>query len=347
MPTTLQEPTRVSAAKVAVTLDNFIRAETDMYFGKLVADGGFGRFKHSRNVAEIDKQDVVRMNRDTIYSSGVFDLDASPLSVTLPDPGGRFMSMQVVSEDHFVTEVVYAPGTFRYTAEKVGTRYVGIIIRTLANPEAPADVKQANALQDAIQSGQVSAGKWEAPNWDSASQAIIREALNVLGSVKGETHGWTFGTRKEVDPVLHLIGTAMGWGGNPASAAVYRSEYPKANDGRTVHKLTVRNVPVDGFWSISVYNSKGFFEKNERGAYSVNNLTARPNADGSFTIQFGGCDGRTPNCIPTPPGWNYAVRLYRPRKEILDGTWQFPRAEAFQPERGSPGGRPVSGGRHI
>jgi len=329
MPTTLLEPIRVSSAKVAVSLDNFIRAETDMYFGKIVADGGFGRLKHSRTVADIDKQDVVRMNRDTIYSSGVFDLDASPLSVALPDPGGRFMSMQVVSEDHFVTEVVYAPGTFRYTAEKVGTRYVAIIIRTLANPEDPADLKKANALQDLIEVGQLIAGKWEAPHWDSASQARIREALNVLGSLKGETHGRSFGTRKEVDPVLHLIGTAIGWGGNPASAAVYRSEYPKVNDGKTIHKLTVRNVPVDGFWSISVYNSKGFFEKNDRGVYSVNNLTARPDADGSFTIQFGGGAGRTRNCIPTPPGWNYTVRLYRPRREILDGTWQFPRAEAL------------------
>jgi len=340
MPTTLQEPTRVSSAKMAVTLDNFVRAETDMYFGKMVADGGFGRLRHRRTVADIDKQDVVRMNRDTIYSSGVFDLDASPLLVTLPDPGGRFMSMQVVSEDHFVTEVVYAPGTFRYTAEKVGTRYVAIIIRTLANPENAADLKQANALQDAIEVGQLSAGKWEAPNWDSASQANIREALSVLGSLKGETHGRAFGTRKEVDPVLHLIGTAMGWGGNPASAAVYRSEYPKANDGGIVHTLTVRNVPVDGFWSISVYNSKGFFEKNDRGAYSVNNLTARPDADGSFTIQFGGCAGRTPNCIPTPPGWNYTVRLYRPRREILEGTWEFPRAEALQPT-GAPGSSPI------
>ncbi len=37
---------------------------------------------------------------------------------------------------------------------------------------------------------------------------------------------------------------------------------PKSNDGRTVHRLTVRAVPVDGFWSISVYNAKGFFQKN-------------------------------------------------------------------------------------
>ena len=49
--------------------------------------------------------------------------------------------------------------------------------------------------------------------------------------------------------------------------------------------------------------------------------------DGSVTIQFGGCDGQTPNCLPTMNGWNYMVRLYRPRPEILNGTWKFPEAQ--------------------
>ena len=83
------------AASVPVTLDNFVRAETDLYFGRTVKDGAFGKLRHRRAMASIDKQDVVRMNRDTLYSSGVFDLEAAPLTITLPDAGKRFMSMQV------------------------------------------------------------------------------------------------------------------------------------------------------------------------------------------------------------------------------------------------------------
>ena len=41
----------------------------------------------------------------------------------------------------------------------------------------------------------------------------------------------------------------------------------------------------------------------------------------------GGCDSKLENCLPTPAGWNYLVRLYRPRPEILNGTWTFPEAE--------------------
>lgn len=310
-----------------VTLSTFVRAETDLYFRKTVDDDGFGRLKHTRQVTPIDAQDVVRMNRDTIYSSGVFDLEAAPVTITLPDPGKRFMSMQVVSEDHYTTEVVYAPGRHTYTKDNVGTRYVFLIVRTLADPQNSDDVKAANALQDAITVEQASPGRFEVPDWDPASQGKIRDALAVLGSMQGENAGAMFGTKAEVDPVQHLIGTAIGWGGNPRSAAVYRSVYPARNDGTTVHKLTVRDVPVDGFWSVSVYDAKGYFAKNDLGAYSLNNLTAKASPDGSYTIQFGGCQKDTPNCLPVMPGWNYTVRLYRPRQEILDGSWKFPEAQ--------------------
>jgi len=83
-------------------------------------------------------------------------------------------------------------------------------------------------------------------------------------------------------------------------------------------------VPVDGFWSVTVYNAQGYLQANPYNTYSLNNLTAKRNDDGSVAIQFGGCDGKIPNCLPTTQGWNYTVRLYRPRSEILDGNWTFP-----------------------
>jgi hypothetical protein len=125
----------------------------------------------------------------------------------------------------------------------------------------------------------------------------------------------------QVDPVAHLIGTSAGW--------KYDAVYPKTNDAKTVYKLTVKDVPVDA-WSITVYNKQGYMERNDLGAYSVNNITAKPNPDGSVTVQFGGCEKTNPNCLPIVPGWNYAVRMYRPLKEIPDWTWKFPEAQPVQ-----------------
>ena len=140
-----------------------------------------------------------------------------------------------------------------------------------------------------------------------------------------------------MDSVRHLIGTATAWGGNPEEDALYLNVTPANNDGKTIYKLTVKDVPVEAFWSISVYNAEGYFEKNDRDAYTLNNVTSRKNADGSVTVQFGECGARVVNCLPVMPGWNYLVRLYRPRPEILDGSWKFPEAlptgDAVSPEK--------------
>jgi hypothetical protein len=96
-----------------------VRIAGPIYF---VGTTGLGAFLITTSAGHIlmntDAQDVVRMNRDTLYSSGVFDLDAAPLTVTLPDSGRRFMSMQIISQDHYTTDVVYAPGRFTYDRKR-------------------------------------------------------------------------------------------------------------------------------------------------------------------------------------------------------------------------------------
>ena len=318
----LQQTTALQS--IPVTADNFNRAESDLYFGSIVKDGGFGKFNHRREPTPIDNQTVIRMNRDTLYSAGVFDLDAGPVTITLPDAGSRFMSMQIINEDQYSPNVFYTPGSYTLNRDEIGTRYVVVAIRTLSlNPGDQKDIEKVHALQDAIKVEQENAGKFEIPNWDQTSQKKTREALLVLGTSLPDSKNM-FGTKDKVNPVRFLIGSAMAWGGNPETEATYINVTPAKNDGKTVHKLNVKNVPVDGFWSISLYNKDGYFQKNDQDAYSINNLTAKKNADGSVTVQFGGCEGKVANCLPIVEGWNYIVRLYRPRKEILDGTWKFP-----------------------
>jgi hypothetical protein len=315
-------------ASVPVTVDNFVRAESDFYMGAAFKEGGLGKFHHRREPASLDQQVVIRLNRDTLYSSGVFDLDAGPVTITMPDAGKRFMSMQVVNQDHYVPAVYYGAGVRKLTRQNVGTRYATVAVRTLVDPNDPKDVEQVHALQDAIKVSQTGGpGKFEVPSWDQKGQKEIRDALLKLND---HTGGFSraFGRKGEVDPVRHLIGAAAGWGGNPDKDATYLSVTPAKNDGASVYKLNVKDVPVDAFWSVTVYNEKGYLEKNEYSAYSLNNITANKNDDGSVGIQFGGCDGKNPNCLPVTKGWNYTVRMYRPRAEILSGKWKFPEAQA-------------------
>jgi hypothetical protein len=313
---------------VPVTIDKFPRAETDRYLAVNTKEaGGIGKLHHNREPTSIDNQTVIRMNRDTLYSFAAFDLAAGPVTITLPDAGKRFMSLMVIDEDHYVPFVIYDAKPHTLTKENVGTRYAVVAIRTLIDPTDPKDVATVHKLQDAIRVNQKDLGKLELPDWDEASLKEVRDALLVLAK-HSPSFAHAFGRKGQVDPVKHLIGTAAGWGGNPDKDASYASFSPPKNDGKTVYKLIVpRNVPVDAFWSISLYNAKGFFEKNSYDAYSVNDITAKRNADGSVTIQFGGCDGKIANCLPIMEGWNYTVRMYRPRAEILSGRWKFPEAQ--------------------
>lgn len=305
-----------------VTVDSFIRAETDMTFARYAKHGAFGKFLHIRQPTPIDKQDVVRMNRDTLYSAGVFDL-SEPLTIIKPDSAGRFQSMMVVSQDHSILPVEHGAGEFTMTKDKVGTRFAIVIFRTFVDASDPQDIKAANAIQDKIAVRQKTAGTFEIPDWDGVSLKKIRDAINVLAATRTNARGM-FGDKAKLDPISHLLGTASGWGGNPEQAAMYDNVVPEQNDGKTPYRVTVKDVPVNGFWSITVYNQAGYMEKNDQDLYSYNNATAKKDADGSITINFGGGTGAINN-LPISPGWNYTVRMYEPKPEIINGTWSFPK----------------------
>ena len=196
-----------------VTADNFTRAETDMIFAGSVKTQGLGKFLHHREPMSIDFP-IVRPNRDTLYSLSVFDLDAGPLTITLPNAGQRFMSMQVIDEDHYTPNVFYGAGSHTFTRDKIGTRYVSLGVRLLVDPNDPEDVKQVHALQDAITVTQPGGpGRFEAPNWDQTSQKKVRDALLALAQTVPDTRR-TFGARdpeqerRHDDPPAHRQGRA-------------------------------------------------------------------------------------------------------------------------------------------
>ena len=309
-----------------VTIDNYNRAQTDVYFGLIAGGGGFGKFVHSREISPITQRGIIRPNRDTLYSVAVFDLDAGPVTITLPDPGQRFMAMQVINEDQYTKAVYYHAGSYSLDRKMIGTRYVSVVVRALVDPTKPDDLGQLHSLQDALKVSQEHSGSFQVPHWDETSRKKIQDALLQLGTTITDTRHMYGADQNQVDPVKHLIGSAMLWGGNPEKDALYLPITPANNDGRTIYRLTVTDIPVDGFWSLAVYDRDGYFHKNDAGAYSVNSLSAKKDADGSISIQFGDCHDTVPNCLPITDGWNYTVRLYRPRPEVLTGQWKFPLA---------------------
>jgi hypothetical protein len=305
-----------------VNVDNFVRAETDRMFAALAQQaGGTNRLSHNRTPTALDNQTVIRMNRDTLYSYAIVDLSGGA-RLTVPESGDRYVSVMVVNQDHFINRILHDPGEYDLTVEEFDTPSVLVACRVFVDPTDPDDVVEVNALQDRFVLAAPPGEPFVPGDYDHESLDATRRPL--LDLAKGmDGFAATFGKRSEVDPVRHLLGTAAGWGGLPQSEALYVAGTPDLPVGEFALRLA--DVPVDGFWSVSVYNADGFFVANDRDVVSVNNVTAVPDADGAVTVHFGGSDDR-PNCIPVMEGWNYLVRLYRPRPEVLAGTWTVPGA---------------------
>lgn len=316
---------------IKVNVDNFARAETDRMFADLQrAAGGINAFVHNREPASVEEQAVIRLNRDTLYSFGVVDISAGA-TVTVPEHADRYLSVMVVNEDHYVNRIIHDPGVHHLTIDEFDTPYVLVAVRVLADPTDTEDLAAAAAIQDGLAISAESAVTFELPDYETASFDSCRSALLSLAAGL-DAFDRMFGRRDDVDPVRHLIGTAAGWGGLPTTEATYVGVNPQLPVGS--YELRVGDVPVDAFWSISVYNAEGFFEPNPSGMYSVNSVTGIRNDDGTITVRFGDHGPDAPNSIPITEGWNYLVRMYRPHPEVLDGRWQFPTLE--------PGTAPVS-----
>lgn len=306
---------------IHVNTDNFVRAETDRMFRDIQRDaGGPNRFRHNRAPASIDEQSVIRLNRDTLYSFAIVDLGEGA-TLTLPDAGGRYLSAMIVNNDHLVQAIHHEPGDYELAEATIGSRYALVAVRILVDPGDPDDVAAVGALQDHLVLTAGAEVAFESPHYDVKSLDQTRAALLTLAA--GLTgFDRMFGDREQIDPVRHLIGTAAGWGGLPTTEAAYVGVVP--HDGPGDYDLTLSDVPVDAFWSISVYDAEGFFQKNRWDRYTVNSLTAEANPDGSVTVRFVTGEPIEPNSIPVPDDWNYLVRLYRPRDAFFDGTWRLP-----------------------
>jgi hypothetical protein len=315
-------------ASERVTIKNLVRAESDTMFRANLAAYkiGVGKLVHERKlVSAAEPQPIIRANQDTLYSAVVLDL-SKPATITLPKSDGRFQSMLVISQDHY-SFVESSPGTYELTEKEVGTRFAFVLFRTFVDAGNPDDLAKAHAAQDGIALNGGGEGPFEAPDWDLESLAEARKAVSDLASAVGFNAAKAFGRKDEVDPIDHMVGAMAGWAGQPSTTASAIIESVDDNDGKTPYAVTVKDVPVDAFWSVTVYNAEGYLEPNDLKRNSYNNFSAKPDDDGSFTINFGGCDDGRMNCIPITPDWNYAVRLYKPRAEILDGSWVFPKPE--------------------
>lgn len=240
----------LEAQEISVTIGNFARVASDIEFEKYVAlAGGVNTFFHFREPTPVDRQPTIRMNRDTLYSMAVIDISEGA-TLTLPEMGERYVSAQIANQDHYTNAVFVGGGSYTLDMETFDTPYVWIVVRTLVDSTDTDDVDAVNALQDAMEIEAASAKAFVPPNYDVEGYEAMVERLNALTPFLTDSTG-AFGPEEDVDPVTHLISTAVGWGGLPETAAFYGGADPGLPVG--AYKIEVpADVPVGAFWSISL-----------------------------------------------------------------------------------------------
>jgi hypothetical protein len=307
-----------------VTPESYPTDETSRQILKNQNSIGLNKFLHKRQLTPTDNQPVVRMNRDTYYSLAVVDV-SDGASVTMPEiPEGKYVSVQPVTEDHRIQAMRYGPGTFDLTTH-TGT-HLYLVVRL----DATFSEAEAKEIQDQMTIQANSAKKFETTPVNKESFVKVEEELKaqmpalVQRDGVNALNGMFTDPRDESNQLFteekYEVGAAVGWGGAQMVDNIYEISGNYSIDD--CYQLTFEDPKNRAFWSITVYDEKGFMF-NDLANYSSN--TAQANEDGTYTISFG-CGEDAPNNleIANPSNvFNIAVRHYQPSKRVLEDGYRL------------------------
>jgi hypothetical protein len=285
---------------------------------------GVNRFIHNRKLTPTDHQPVVRMNRDTYYSTAVVDVSEGA-TITLPDvPEGKYISFQPVTEDHRIQPMSYGPGTYEL-ATHTGTHLV-VIVRL----DATLSEEEAARYQDQVVISANSDMMFSAESIEPESFKRVENELKAktpmlvkrdgIWALRGGFTAPTDESRGLHDVDKYQIMAAGGWGGAQWKDNIYEisGSYPSA----VCHQATFEDPLNGAFWSFTVYDKAGFMFNDMA---NVSSDTATPNADGTYTVSFG-CGQEAPNNLPTANEsgeFTLAIRHYQPSVRVRDEGYRL------------------------
>ncbi|HEX5217969.1 MAG TPA: DUF1254 domain-containing protein [Verrucomicrobiae bacterium] len=197
----------------------------------------------------------------------------------------------------------------------------------------PGEVFQITQLDPAVQKALASVPK------DGFSKIMAWAKASIAAGVNKDVNGWLFSTRTGLYGTEYLqraFITAIGLGANRPQDAIYPTSEVgpdgKPYDGANKYVLHFgpgQLPPVNGFWSLTMYNAEFFFVENPLNRYSISaRQDLKKNADGSVDLylqhESPGKDKES-NWLPAPAGrFILMFRFYWPKESIIDGSWEMP-----------------------
>lgn len=314
-----------TTAKEKVTPETYIRAETDLHFAALQrrAEGEINQFFYVTEPTPLDKQPVVRMNRDTLYAAAIVDTEDGA-SITIPEfPDERYFSVYVVDNDHYASKVFYEPGTYEIPSD---TKYAAVIQRIqLLDPFDQDDVALVNEMQKKFTINAASNDPFPEPKWELDSVLKLRAEYEKEFQTYDQYASDWMGARGKVDENSRHLAVAGAMFLFPEKDAVYIN-YTGPSKADKCYKATYEVPENDAFWSLAVYGKDGFIRSANN---TINEHNVVHNQDGTFTVHFGSVEkcGDRPNRVDITEGWNFLLRVYRPGESVLERDYKLPEVE--------------------
>jgi hypothetical protein len=307
-----------------VSQESYPTDETSRQILKTQSLVGVNKFQHSRQLVKKENQPVVRMNRDTYYSMAVIDVSKGG-SITMPEiPKGKYMSVQPITEDHRIQAMMYGPGTFDLTTH-IGT-HIYIIVRLDATFSESEVAEIQNKMKiDAVSNQEFTTLPVNKKSFTEVENTLKNKISSItkrdgINALKGMFTDPRDDSNKDFDEEKYQVGAAIGWGGAQMTDNIYEISRNYSTDN--CYQLTFEDPKDLAFWSITVYDKKGFMF-DDLPNFSSN--TAQINNDGTYTLSFGcGSDALNNLDIENPSKvFNIAVRHYQPSKKIIEEGYRL------------------------
>ncbi|PSU36346.1 hypothetical protein [Photobacterium lutimaris] len=292
-----------SCMAVPVTMDNYVVAESDWYFSGVQNKVGVNTWMHDDPVS-IDNQQVIRSNRDVVYSIAIVDVsEGATFTVPL---SGEFQIIHIIDEHHLFHQVVKNGETLEVSADDIQGEYVYLLARTRDNGDYEDTKKRQSQLKFEAKAERPYQSKgYDAEELIAFREELVRQVNDGEQPIAGHD---AFGkTLEDVNPHNYLYAAAYGWGGLPMDTAQY---VPLQITSDKCQTWTLEKPALDwdnnGYLSATFYGADGWIHEND---FYIPHYEMKDNGN-SFTFTTN-CQVGTGNAT-VEKGGNFLIRMYLP-----------------------------------
>ncbi|GEA51485.1 hypothetical protein VIN01S_22890 [Vibrio inusitatus NBRC 102082] len=317
----------VNPANFGMTAEQFLEAESLHFMANMVKREGINGIFHFTTLAKAEDRWVVSPNNDVVYSMAVVDASEG-FTLSMPDTGDRYITAQIVSQEHMSTQLL-GGGEYTFDGSEFKGSHVAIGFRVGTDGSAEDVEHIVKSIQPKMSIKSNSAKP--VPSYDVETLLVVRGELMKGYNVLPDTFGqMTDDVRNVQDWQKFTYSTAGAWGLSADEYAMYAPYNPGVSKD-VCHVATYPQPEVEHFWSITLYNNEKYLMSNEYNVINTGNVNL--NQDGTFTVHFGSkeaCAGVKDIknfALITEDNWGFLMRAYGANVEQFK-SYQMPKVAA-------------------